>query len=95
MFGVFTPKRPCSYALRFGSQVNLKAAKIKTMLRVYDRIADVQGAELIIASLDDRFGSQHCFNNLMTLELLTAKTALPKNVPLQRALLLWTLEPLG
>ena len=82
-------------APRFGSSVNLKGPKIKTMLRVYDRIADVQGAELIIASLDDRFGSHHCFNNLMTLELLTAKTSLPKNVPLQRALLLWTLEPPG
>ena len=56
------------------------------MLRVYDRFAEVDGAEHVITLLDDRFGKDHAFLNSMSLKLVAAKTALPKNVPLQKAL---------
>ena len=79
--------------MRFGKKLGLKAAKIKNSLRVFDRISEVPGAELLIGQLDEKFGNRHSFNHFMSFDLLCAKTALPKNLPLQRSLLLWVLEP--
>ena len=62
------------------------------MLRVHDRISEVPQAEHLIVQLDDHYGGAHTFATLMGLDLVTAKTAVPKNAPVGRSLLLWTFE---
>ncbi|CAE7463541.1 unnamed protein product [Symbiodinium sp. CCMP2592] len=75
-----------------GSRVNLKATKIKAMLKIYDRFQDSPGCEQLIIQLDDAFSSNHAFAHMMAFDLVTGKTALPKVPAQQRALMLWTLE---
>lgn len=63
------------------------------MFRIHERLAEGGLAcQQIIEELDELYGSSHAFSTLMGLEQITTRTAVPKNLPVQRALLLWTLE---
>ena len=85
--------RETTEKLRLGPRVkSLKSRTIKTMLRVHERISAEPAAEVCIRQLDDRFGSQRVLATLNGLDLLSAKTFLPKNPALARAVLLWVTE---
>ena len=76
--------------LRLGPRVkSLKSRTIKTMLRVHERISAEPAAEACLRQLDDRFGNQHVLSTLHGLDMLSAKTFLPKNASLARTVLLW------
>ncbi|CAE7283149.1 unnamed protein product [Symbiodinium sp. CCMP2592] len=70
---------------------NLKAPKIKMMVRIYERMNHPEVESLIVA-LDDEFGSSHCFNHLFALDIISSKTWIPKNEPGSIALLKWCME---
>ena len=88
---------PVLLSLRLGTKIkSFKARQIKTMLRIYERIAsESNDAERIILKLDDQFNNEHAFSLLQGLELVTSKTWIPKNEKASRALLLWVLETSG
>lgn len=65
---------------------------VKKMLRIHDRISEVPEVERLIADLDDTYGSSHSFASLMGLEILSSRTACPKNAAVQRSCLVWCMS---
>ena len=79
---------------RLGKKVtSLKARQIQTMLKIYERMNLPEVISLIVR-LDDEYGTGHCFSNIMTLDIVSSKTWLPRNIPAGNALLVWVSENL-
>ena len=77
-----------------GSRLGFKTARLRVMIKVFQRHTAADTDQLI-CELDERFGCHHVLSSMLGLDLVCAKTALPKNVNLQNSLLRWCIEHRG
>ena len=68
---------------------NITKDRVGMMVKIHSRFKDPKLRRLIV-DLDDKFGAlNHDLGQVACLDILCSKTAHPKNVPLQDALLQW------
>ena len=61
-------------------------------LKIYDRIATNKKSSAMLDEMESRWGRFHGLSSLTALDLVCKKTSLPKNKPLESALITWVIH---
>lgn len=70
----------------------MTAAVVAQHLKVHDRVSSNRRAALMLDLLESTCGRHHPLSNLTSLDVVCKKTAVPKNRPLEAALISWVVS---